>query len=190
VIGNLNKSKNQVNPNTNNGEKKKEQKEKKNKKEKKDEEEEVEEQAEEDKKKKAESAPLLGKGVELKDYGRKWEKRLPVSIENNQPEYTVPLPSSLSSGTFSSGAVMSFNENVACIPIKLRDHDWVISTLYRNSGDLKWAVHENPIPEIKGMVMGSTKKPKTGCKLMIVPIVLAVFLVLEVVLCQWEFTCL
>jgi YVTN family beta-propeller protein len=198
VIGNLNK--NQVNPNNNNNneEKKKEQKDKKNEKnekreksekEKKDEEEEVEEVeveevegTEKGKKKKAESAPLLGKGVELKDYGRKWEKRLPVSIENNQPEYTVPLPSSLSSGTFSSGAVMSFNENVACIPIKLRDQDWIISTLYRNSGDLKWAVHENPIPEIKGIAMGSMKKPKTGCKLMIVPIVLAVFLVLEIVL--------
>jgi DNA-binding beta-propeller fold protein YncE len=118
----------------------------------------------------------------------RWSRRLPFpnpfapeDVHQSQTlSCTVPLPSSLTTGTFSSGSVMASNGNVAVIPIKLQDNHWVISALYRNRGELKWAVYEHPIPEIKGVAITSVDKKPQGWKSKIIPVVLGIFLVIEI----------
>jgi YVTN family beta-propeller protein len=131
-----------------------------------------------------ESQPLLSK--EMKTY--QWSRYSPVSVGDDQTKYTVPLYRSSEStpppGECSFEAmIMSPNGNVVCILVKLQNHNWCALALYRESGKLERMWYENPRSGIKGAVIASVnKKQQAGWKARIVPIILAVFLVLEVVL--------
>jgi YVTN family beta-propeller protein len=115
----------------------------------------------------------------MKNY--RWSKYSPVPVEDDQTKYTVPLYRSVSDDFSFESMIMSSDGDVICTVIKLAHNHRSVSVLYRDSGVVDYMMYETPVKETV-IAAVNKEQQQTGCRSMVIPIVLGGFLALEIAL--------